>query len=136
MRETGCVSDINGSHALIKMDFKGGCAGCSMNGVCKTDGSGKRELDLPVGALQLKPGDLVEIETAPRSLLTAAFLIFILPLLLSFGAYFLMFHLTESRGYGLAGFFICFALSLLIVSVVDKTAGKGKFFEPQIVKKV
>ena len=136
MRETGCITEIKSDKVLVQLDFKGGCGNCSLNGVCKSDGTGKRELLLSAGRQDLKPGDLVEIETAPRSLLTAAFLVFIFPLILSFGAYLLMFQFTGSRGWGLAGFFICFAAALLFVSLIDKITRRGKFFEPQIVSKI
>jgi len=136
MRETGFITEINGDKARVQLDFKGGCKGCSMNGVCKADGTGKRQLELSTGNISLQIGDNVEIETSPRSLLTAAFLIFILPLIFSFGAYFLVFHFTASRGLGLLGFFASFGLALLLVSIIDKTAGNGKYFQPVIIKKV
>ena len=136
MRETGLVTRIDGKRAVIELAFKGGCKSCSLSGICKADGTGKRELDLPAGHLTLSPGDTVEIETAPRSLLTAAFIIFIFPLLLACGAYFLTVRLGGSSNLGLAAFFASFIIAMLVVSLIDKAAGRGRFFEPRIVRRI
>ncbi|MBN2414702.1 SoxR reducing system RseC family protein [bacterium] len=136
MRETGRIREIKGSRAVVELSFTGGCASCSLSGICKTDGAGRRQLDLDAGQLSLEPGDSVEIETAPRSLLTAAFLVFIFPLALSFIAYMLVTRLGGSGGLALAGFFAAFALALLTVSFIDRKAGRGRFFEPKIIRRI
>lgn len=136
MRETGRIREIKGSRAVVELAFKGGCASCSLSGICKTDGAGRRELELEAGHLELRPGDSVEIETAPRSMLTAAFLVFIFPLALSFGAYMLVARIGGSSGLALAGFFLAFALALLAVSLIDRRAGRTRFFEPKIVRRI
>lgn len=136
MREVGSIKEIKGTRAVVDLAYKGGCTSCSLSGICKTDGAGRRELELEAGDLPLSPGDSVEIETAPRSLLTAACIIFIFPLALSFGAYELVVHLSGSSGLALAGFFVAFGLSFLTVFLIDKKAGRGRFFEPKIIRRI
>ena len=89
MRETGRILRIENDRAIVEMDFKGGCKSCAAAGGCTSKGPGKRELNLALHDPRIQSGDWVEIETRPRSLLTAAFLVFILPLLLAIGAYFI-----------------------------------------------
>ncbi len=135
MIENGLIKSIENGKAAISLDLKGGCASCGMAGGCHASGTGKRDLALPVHDLDLKPGDWVEVETNPGSLLTAAFLIFILPLILSVTAYFIITEYTGSSGKALAGFFICFLISVGIVALIDKFFGKSRFFEPEIIGK-
>ena len=99
-------------------------------------GTGTRELTLGLHGRGFKEGELVEIETPARSLMTAAFLVFILPLVLSMAAYFIVFRLTGDTGYGLLGFFGCFVLAEVLISRIDRWFGRGSFFEPRIVRSV
>ncbi len=136
MRETGYICDVKEGKAVLELTAGGGCKNCALNGVCTTSGSDTRKLELPFGVLDLKRGDLVEIETSPRSRITAAFLVFIFPLILSFIAYELVYAWSGRSGLGLTAFFICFVLAELILALFDRLAGRGIFFQPRIVRKV
>ena len=136
MRELGKIIRINGTKGIVQMDAKGGCKSCGMNLYCKSTGPGNRELILELGNQTYSPGDLIEIETPARSFLMAAFLVFILPLLLSMTAYFVVYHMTQQTDYGLIGFFGCFVLSMFLIAGIDKIFGRKRFFEPRIVRRV
>ena len=136
MIETGTLIRKEKGKAVIQMDVRGGCQSCGMNNYCRKTGTDKRELNLPLGDVKASPGDMVEIETPARSMITAAFLVFILPLLVSITAYTIVFSQTASQGISLGVFFGSFILSEFLVAVIDKVLGRGKYFEPRIVRRV
>lgn len=136
MRELGTIVRIEEGKGIIHLDSRGGCKSCAMNMHCHVTGTGKRELRLGLGGRDYSAGDVVEIETPARSVVTAAFLVFILPLMLSIATYFLVYSMTASTGQGLAGFFGCFVLSEVLVAWIDKVFGRGRFFEPRIVRRI
>ena len=67
----------------------------------------------PIGA---KPGQMVMVETTSSAVLTAAAVLYLLPLVLFFVGYFVLF----SIGYGAAGGGIGFALGLTVVFAYDR----------------
>lgn len=136
MREWGRILRIEEGKGIVQLDSRGTCKSCGMNTYCHSMGTGKRELTLELEGKEYVPGDSVEIETQARSLVTAAFLVFILPLILSIAAYFIMHGLTGRSDIGLAGFFGCFVLSELFVAWIDRSFGRSKFFQPRIVRKI
>ena len=136
MKESGTVIRIEGGTAVVTLNVHGGCKSCGLHGVCTTTGKGRRELSLDTGQFKLKPGDRVEIETPARSLLTAAFLIFIFPLIVSTAAYMVVWNLTGKNGPALAGFFIGFLITEGAVALFDRIVGKRSFFKPRITRKL
>jgi positive regulator of sigma E activity len=136
LKELGKIIRVEDDRAVIHMDARGGCKSCGMNAYCHATGTGRRELRLGLGGKEYAAGDIVEIETPARSLLTAAFLVFILPLILSITMYFIVFSITGSTGYGLLGFFGCFVLAEFLITWIDKAFGRRRFFEPRIVRRI
>ncbi|MFH1941837.1 MAG: SoxR reducing system RseC family protein [bacterium] len=134
MKELGVVVRIEKDKGVIQLQSKGGCKSCGMNAYCHSTGTGTRELKLFLEGNKIVTGDVVEIETPARSLLTAAFLVFIFPLILSITAYFIVYSMTDRTELGLAGFFVCFILSEILVAWLDRSFGRGRFFEPRIVR--
>lgn len=134
MRETGRILKVNNGRADVEMDFKGGCKSCAAAGTCTSTGPGKRTLNLPLADPSIQPGDWVEIETRPRSLVTAAFMVFILPLALAITGYFIAQGQGVSEGKGLLVFFITFALAEGLIALLDRWIGRKRFFEPEIVR--
>jgi len=68
-------------------------------------------------------------------MLSAAFILFIFPLLISGLAYVLIFHHTHSQGWALAGFFVFFAAAELCIMILDRLFGRSAYFEPKIIGK-
>ena len=136
MREVGTLLRIEKDMAVVRMEPRGGCRSCAINTYCRQTGTGIRELRLPLPKIRIKPGDLVAIDTPARSLVTAAFLVFILPLILSITAYGLIKSWARDDGLAMAGFFIVFILAELLVAFIDRRFGRGRFFQPQILGKV
>jgi positive regulator of sigma E activity len=107
-----------------------------MNTYCHSSGPGIRELKLKLPGSHYHTGDRIEIEIPARSVLTASFLVFILPLLLSIGTYFIVMSFTDKTGYGLLGFFGCFILAEFLVAGIDRIFGRGRYFEPRINRRL
>ena len=136
MKETGTIVRVDKSQAIVTLDIHGGCKSCGLHAICTSTGGGKRELSLDSSQHLLKPGDKVEIETPARSLLTAAFLIFILPLIISAAAYMIIWNLTGRNGPALAGFLGGFIATEGVVALIDRIFGHRSFFKPKILKKL
>ncbi len=136
MKELGRIISIENSSGIVELSPHGGCKNCAMNNVCHTTGEGKRVLPVRLRGEIYNPGDTVEIETPARSHIMAAFLVFILPLILSIAAYGLVYTTTKSQGYGIAGFAAAFVLSEFLIAWIDKHFGKSRFFEPFIVQRL
>ncbi|NQT27279.1 SoxR reducing system RseC family protein [candidate division KSB1 bacterium] len=136
MREPGEIIRVEQDKGVVRLNPHGGCDKCGLNGVCHTTGSSKRELQLSVGQENFTPGELVEIETAPGGVITAAFLVFILPLILSITAYMLVSGRSDSEGYAILAFLVTFALSELLIMGIDRVIGSKQFFQPRIVKRL
>ncbi|HDQ44777.1 MAG TPA: hypothetical protein ENN17_04645 [bacterium] len=136
MRETGEIIQIQeGGRGIVRLDVHGGCDRCGLGGACHITGTGRRELTLDLGDGDFRPGDLVEVETAPGSLIAAAFTVFILPLALSMLASGLVFHFTGKTGWSVLGFFLMFGIAELGVAWIDRKLGRKTFFEPRVIGK-
>ena len=135
MREKGQIVEVEGDRIIVELDHKDGCANCSINHCCTSTSTPKRQLKLKHTGEVLHPGDWVEIETPAKSLLSAALLVFILPLIISTAVYIIVINLSSRFGLALLSFFASFVLSIGLITVIDRTIGKSRFFEPIIIKK-
>lgn len=77
----------------------------------------------PVGA---RPGDRVVVESATKSILGFAAVVYLLPLVLFFAGYLIAHALGAGEGAALAIGGVCFALSLAIAVFVDRRAAKRR----------
>jgi positive regulator of sigma E activity len=136
MIEKGQVVRVEGDRIIVELDHKGGCAHCSISHCCTSTIPPKRQLNLKHAGDPLKPGDWVEIETPAKSLLSAALLVFILPLIISTAVYAAVMNLSNRSGLALLSFFASFLLSIGLIGVIDRTIGKSRFFEPVIIRKM
>ena len=136
MREAGEIVELHDGYAEIKMNAKDQCPSCGAKGLCRVSGTQSRQIRLPLNGLNLRTGDLVEIDTPARSLLTASFLVFILPLLLSSTAYFIVYILKHNQGWALIGFFGTFVFSEAFLILIDRWFGHSRFFQPKIMGKI
>jgi len=136
MREVGRIVSINDNDAVVRIQASDGCKSCQMGSCCHVAGPGNREVNLPLGDLQCAVGEWVEIDTSARSVLTAAVLVFILPLVLSTAAYLIVQSVFQKPNIAVASFFGCFVLSEALVALIDHLFGRRRFFRPRIHSKV
>ncbi|MCD6116477.1 SoxR reducing system RseC family protein [bacterium] len=136
MREKGKIITVNDNMAVVELTPHMGCKSCAMSEVCRTTGSGLRRLNVNTSGIRISSGDYVEVETPAKTVVTAAFLIFVLPLLISGAAYILIEKFTDNPGLGIAGFFLFFIISEFLLWAIDKIAKKIQFFRPSIVNPI
>ena len=136
MIEKGKVIQVDKDRIVVELDQKSGCAHCHINHCCASTGSPKRQLSLKYNDNQFKPGNWVEIETPAKSLLSAAFLVFIFPLIISTAVYIIVLNISNRSGLALFSFFGCFILSEGLVAIIDRLFGHKRYFEPKIIQKL
>ena len=136
MHETGILVEIlPDGYGIVQVHARGSCEKCSAKNACDPSGKTSRRLRLSLEGKTYKPGDLVEIETSPRSLLTAALLVYLLPLVSAITVYHIVSMRTKGQALALLGFFGAFVISGLAVAVLDRFIGRRKFFAPRITGK-
>lgn len=136
MKETGTITHIENHKIFLTMNQSDGCATCDLGHCCQISGTGKRQIKISAPGHTYKKGDLLEIETQAKSLLTAAFFVFILPILIAAAFYSIVFALKKNQDWTLIGFFIGFVLAEGLIFLLDKRFGQKKFFQPKIIRKI
>ena len=134
MYERGKLVEKDGTQGLFELDVAGGCESCDIRHQCVSAGPGKRKIWLTIDAFDLNVGDEVEIETSPKSLLGAAFLVFLLPLIIAMVIYVGCYSLTKSQGVSLIGLLAGLVLAYFTISQIDRRWGKKKQFEPTLIR--
>jgi len=108
------------------------CGGCSIK-------EGQSFLDID-NTVKASVGDTVLIENKSSNVLTAASIIYLLPIVLLVGGYFLSLLLVKILGlgekYAVLGAILAFALSFPLISLIDKQLAKKNTFKPLIVRKI
>lgn len=80
MTETGRVVSVNDDAAVVAMRMSGACKKC---GLCMTSGDGKEVLLLARNDADAAMGDAVEVEISPGRVLAAAFVVYLIPVLMT-----------------------------------------------------
>lgn len=123
MKQTARVIEINGDKATVEVERSSACAGCSKSHDCfACKKKIKVTAENTVGA---DVGDRVIIESPSERILGYAILVFVLPIVISFFAFFISDKLGLSEGLCIA---VC-ALSLIVtlgieLPVLNKNASK------------
>jgi len=133
VKEHARIISVNNDTITVEIEPHGGCKSCALNNVCKTTGTGKRRVTIPEVRGAYAVGDMVEVETPAHTVMTAAVLVFIVPLVIAGIAYAVIINLTGNNGLGIAGFFLFFALAELILWFFDRIVKKRQYFRPHIV---
>jgi len=136
MKENGKIISINKDICTIEIDANSGCHTCTLKSKCHASSRGKRRIDLKINTSKFNVGDKVELETKPKSVIAASFLVFILPLIISIAAYFIATNLFSIKEYGPLVFFVFFILAELLIFVIDKMIGGHSFFGPEVVRRI
>jgi len=80
VRETGCVVSVNDDAAVVAMPKSPECEKC---GSCMIAGEGKQVLLLAKNSAGAGAGDAVEIEISAGRVIAAAFIIYMIPVLMT-----------------------------------------------------
>jgi sigma-E factor negative regulatory protein RseC len=123
LEEIGVVLATDGGRASVRMDRRTACETCGRCGLAALSKSEDIVVTAknPAGA---GPGDRVIVEMEGKAVLSAAFFVFVLPLLLA------------GFGYVLGGTvaaLLLFALSFVAIRVYDRRVEKSGRLDPTIV---
>jgi sigma-E factor negative regulatory protein RseC len=80
VKEIGCVTSVEGDAATVSMPMSGECKKC---GICAVSSGGREVLLEARNDAGARAGDMVEIEIAPGRVLAAAFIIYMIPILMT-----------------------------------------------------
>jgi len=129
VQEIGEVVKLKKNNAVVRFDRKSACDSCHMCAVTK-DGM-KVETVIP-NSLNVNVGDFVAVEMGDKFVLTAAVIVYIIPLLLV-GAGIgigILFSETMQIILAVAGLLLGFGIAILL----DKVVRKKKGFSAQMVR--
>lgn len=136
MKEIGLVVDIEDFNALVKIDRKTACENCKGCGFGTQDG--KSIIVHAVNQANALKGDTVELDMDTPNVLTAAFLIYTIPLialmfgiLSSYGVMKIIGHQSEALSFIFG--IICLGLSFLLIKKNEDKIKKSQKFNPVVV---
>lgn len=134
--EKGLVVKADNKKMTIRFGSTEACKKC---GACqiKDDQAILAGVDNTVDA---KVGDTVAIENKPSTMVMAAVIIYLLPVIFLIGGYFLSLFIVNSLNfndkYAVLGALFTFALSFYVVTLIDKRLNKSSTFKPIAIKKL
>ncbi len=123
MKQTGIVVEIMGNNAKVECDRQSACDMCENASVCSE--KCKKVFATAQNTVNAQIGDFVEIETESKRVLKNAFIVFLLPVLLSFAAYFVAERFFGGTTAALATLVVLVA-SLILLSFLLNTKEKDK----------
>ncbi len=130
MRETGVVHKVRGSFATVRFDRKAACENCNM--CLKPREANYVELKLK-NALNAAEGDRVEVVMGDRAVLTAATLVYAVPLIVMGVALALTYKLSIGICLGVS--FGALVAAFAAVACIDRfVVRKRPDFMPRMVK--
>lgn len=132
MIECGKVIKIKRNNAVVSFDRKSACDQCHM---CAVSKSGKTvEITIP-NVLDAEIGDTVEVTMGSRYVLTAAVIVYVIPLILVAAAVFIGEIWSDTVAIILT--FVALAVGFAIAILLDKyVIRKKKGFVPEMTKLV
>lgn len=126
MTEKGVVAKVVGSEATVRFDRRSACDKCHMCAVTKDGMKVEVVVDNKLGA---SVGDIVEVEMGEKYVLTAATIVYVIPLVLigiGIGIGTLLNELAEAL-FALGGLVVGFVIAILLDKLVIR---KKKGFSP------
>ena len=138
MIERGVVTEVEGGEATVSFVPSGSCASC--RGCASTNG-GKRMVMRVKTHRDVRSGDTVTVEVNPRAVLSSAFLVFLLPLIMfvigTLAAVPLFGRAGLRMNRNLAGILVGLGLMILtfaFVFVFERRASRVSALSPRIVE--
>lgn len=124
---------VEGGYANVEIIRSDMCSKC---GACQRFVPGSKELIVKArNRAGATAGDTVELEMDPSRVLVAAFYVYGLPLI-ALAVGFVLGSALLGRGYAVPSALGMFALSFVAVYHLDKRAGRGGKFLPEVIKVV
>lgn len=92
MKEKGCVVSVKDDAAIVAMPMSKECESC---GACLISSEGKEVVLLARNEAEAAEGDMVEVEIAAGRVVAAAFIIYVIPLLMTIVGFLLGNNIAE-----------------------------------------
>lgn len=123
MKKTGEVIRLDHGCALVKMQRGAGCGAekCPLSAPLLDDYGAITFQVRAHNPLNASPGDAVLVEVADRTALLIAFCLYLLPILLTFTAYFLVRMMTDSVVVTTGSVVAALIVSVVILKRLDQT---------------
>jgi sigma-E factor negative regulatory protein RseC len=136
MEEIGRVIDFGEESTLVRVEIegKGACHNCVSRNVCVPFGGNSRMMTEAMNEKGARPGDLVRIEMSPRSTISAAFLLYVFPVVALFLGYALGASVTGEEKYGIGTGLFMLAFSFVVLKALNSFFSKGKRFKPVVIE--
>ena len=132
MEQIGKVIRLSGETAVVGIKRAGACGeNCGRCAAFCSDTALEVEADNP---LRAKEGQMVRLETPDKLILLAAFKIYIVPIIIMIGVYFLFFFLTENKAVSTSACIGSFALIFLYLRYENQKAEKNGKYQAKISK--
>ena len=134
MEETGTVVGVKDRTAMVSTEAKGICHSCSARGLCHMSGKkGRMEVEAwnRIGA---GIGDRVQIRISGRSTLTAAFLLYLVPLLGFLLGVLIGQSLTGNQVWAVVVGLAFLAAIYGGIRILDRRIGRKDGMRPEIVR--
>ena len=124
MTQQGTVVFAEKGFVQVRIERKSACAGCHQSDGCHNCASAL--IVRAENRCAAVEGDTVEVETPTARVLFYSVAVFLLPLLLAFGGYFLCALLCDMQILSVLSFFLVLILSFLLLRfTLDRRAEKG-----------
>ena len=137
MTQKATVMELQGKYALVTVRRSSMCEGCEKNGGCGASctagellGANKTMTALAANPIGAKAGDLVEISSENRTVLSYAALVFLFPILLCAAAYAVGTALGAGENAAMIWALGGFVLSFVLIIILDRL--KKKYGSPDI----
>ncbi|MGQ9629063.1 MAG: SoxR reducing system RseC family protein [bacterium] len=137
VEEVGTVIEARPGRAKVRIGRSVACGNCH---ACILGEGGKYMIAEVIDNLGASVGDTVRVAMEGKKVVTAAFLVYILPLLAMFLAFALGRSLAEALGYtgsaqsiGIALGLLFFAGSFALVYLLDRRARRGEAYRSKVV---
>lgn len=130
MTETGTVTAVNKKNiATVRFERKDACSKCRMCAAKRNEMYVKCNVR---NTLNAKVGDTVSVEMSNRAVLTAAFVVYVIPLILMLIGLLCSQKLSDGVQIGIT--MGCLAAGFIIAIIVDRCVRKKKSFTPTMTQ--
>lgn len=133
MEQIGIVTEVKGEKAIVQIKRAGACGGsCGKCGGCETT---DRMVEA-INTIGAEKGQIVRIEMSDSYILMAAFLVYLVPLIMFFIGYAAGYSLFSNELMGGACGLILLVLSFVLVRIYDKKCVSGKKSKKSLITKI
>ena len=131
--DTGIVVDIQDDFAFVEVEKGEICNTCKLRSLCFHKGDEITTFKIK-NILNAKKGDKISFVIEPKIRILSSFLVYIMPILLLVGTYFICkFILQLSENWSILAAIISIPLSYLILKFIDRIFNKKNIINPKMV---